>query len=148
MPAKSGSAQKQNVIITDVPEANVAPLVAALQAVGLDPKAPLWRQNLISCTGTQFCNLAVVETKQRAYELLKYLEDKTRIDSPIMLSVSGCPNSCAQYQVADIGLTGTKGAMAGREGLMPLTCASAAVLATNPEFVRPLFEKVPAPIHQ
>ncbi|MGC4031844.1 MAG: nitrite/sulfite reductase [Tepidisphaeraceae bacterium] len=87
--------QKQNVIITDVPKANVDALVKELQKVGLDPHAPLWRQNLISCTGTQFCNLAVVETKQRAFEILKHLEETTQIDSPIMLSVSGCPNSCA-----------------------------------------------------
>lgn len=137
--------QKQNVIITDVPKANVNELVSALQAHGLDPKAPLWRQNLISCTGTQFCNLAVVETKQRAYEILKYLEEKIGLDSPIMLSISGCPNSCAQYQVADIGLTGTKSQWEGQKVDAYDLCVGGR-FGENPEFVRPLFEKVPSPI--
>lgn len=137
--------QKQNVIITDVPKANVESLVSALQSHGLDPKAPLWRQNLISCTGTQFCNLAVVETKQRAFDILKYLEEKIELDSPIMLSISGCPNSCAQYQVADIGLTGTKSQWEGEKVDAYDLCVGGR-FGENPEFVRPLFEKVPSPI--
>jgi sulfite reductase beta subunit-like hemoprotein len=137
--------QKQNVIITDVPQANVDALVKELQQVGLDPHAPLWRQNLISCTGTQFCNLAVTETKQRAFDLLKHLEETTNIDSPIMLSMSGCPNSCAQYQVADIGLTGTKASFNG-EKVDAFDLCVGGRFGENPEFVRPLFEKVPAPV--
>ncbi len=137
--------QKQNVIITGVPKANVAELVRELQQFGLDPEAPLWRHNLISCTGIQFCNLAVVETKQRAYEILKYLEEKVNLDSPVMLSISGCPNSCAQYQVADIGLTGTKSQWEGQKVDAYDLCVGGR-FGENPEFVRTLFEKVPTPI--
>lgn len=137
--------QKQNVIITDIPRNNVEDLVKSLQSHGLDPHAPLWRHNLISCTGTQFCNLAVVETKQRAYEILQYLEEKVEIDSPIMLSISGCPNSCAQYQVADIGLTGTKSQWNGEKVDAYDLCVGGR-MGENPEFVRTLFEKVPTPI--
>lgn len=137
--------QKQNVIITDVPKNNVEDLVKSLQSYGLDPHAPLWRHNLISCTGTQFCNLAVVETKQRAYEILQYLEEKVELDSPIMLSISGCPNSCAQYQVADIGLTGTKSQWNGEKVDAYDLCVGGR-MGENPEFVRTLFEKVPTPI--
>ncbi len=137
--------QKQNVIITDVPKANVDKVVKELQQHGLDPHAPLWRHNLISCTGMQFCNLAVVETKQRALEILNHLEEKTQIDSPIMLSISGCPNSCAQYQVADIGLTGTKAQWEGQKVDAFDLCVGGR-FGVDPEFVRPLFEKVPSPI--
>lgn len=137
--------QKQNVIITDVPKQNVDQLVKELQSHGLDPHAPLWRHNLISCTGMQFCNLAVVETKQRAYEILQYLEEKVELDSPVMLSISGCPNSCAQYQVADIGLTGTKSQWNGEKVDAYDLCVGGR-FGENPEFVRTLFEKVPTPI--
>ena len=137
--------QKQNVIITDVPKANVDKVVAELQSVGLDPHAPLWRHNLISCTGIEYCNLAVVETKQRAFEILQYLEKTTELDSPIMLSISGCPNSCAQYQVADIGLTGTKAQFNGEKVDAYDLCVGGR-FGESPEFVRPLFEKVPSPI--
>ncbi len=98
---------KQNVLILDVPEANLAKLQEELTAVGLAPVAHQLRDTLISCTGSEFCNLAVVETKHRAGQVLKYLEENTKLDIPLFISFTGCPNACAQFQIADIGLTGT-----------------------------------------
>lgn len=137
--------QKQNLLIVNVPKDNVPSLVSALTDAGLPPHAPLWRQNLISCTGTQFCNLAVVETKQRAFEILKYLEETVELDSPIMVSVTGCPNSCAQFQVADIGLTGTKAPWQGQKVDAYDVCVGGA-LGENPEFVQEIVPKVPSPV--
>ncbi|HVT83356.1 MAG TPA: nitrite/sulfite reductase, partial [Phycisphaerae bacterium] len=97
---------KQNLILVNIPTEKLDALVRELTDMGLPPHAPLWRTSLLSCTGTQFCNLAIVETKDRAQRILKYLEAECDIDSPIMLSVTGCPNSCSQYQIADIGLMG------------------------------------------
>lgn len=108
--------QKQNFLLVNIPEANVDALVKGLEAVGLAPKAPVWRSNLVSCTGTQFCNLAVTETKARSLELLQHLEQELpELDTPVMVSVSGCPNSCAQVHIADIGLTGTKAIFNGQK---------------------------------
>lgn len=137
--------QKQNILIVNVPQENIAPLVAELKKVGLDVAAPLWRQNLVSCTGTQFCNLAVVETKQRAYDLLKHLEDTVELDSPIMISVTGCPNSCAQFQIADIGLTGTKSTWEGQKVDAYDVCVGGA-LGEKQEFVQEVVPKVPTPV--
>lgn len=100
------NSQKQNTLILDIPEKNVDELCSELDKVGLSPRAHALRQSLISCTGIQFCNLAVVETKQRAKEILEYLETNVEIDDSLFISVTGCPNSCAQYQIADIGLEG------------------------------------------
>ncbi|MFA9478692.1 nitrite/sulfite reductase [Phycisphaerales bacterium AB-hyl4] len=97
---------KQNVIFLDIPEANVEKLTKELDNVGLPPVAHSLRDSLVSCTGSEFCNLAVVETKHRAGRVLKWLEENTEIDVPIMISFTGCPNACSQYQIADIGLTG------------------------------------------
>ena len=108
--------QKQNLLLVNIPEANVAELSRELEKIGLPPEAPLWRSNLVSCTGMEFCNLAVVETKGRALEVLKHLEQEVpELDSAIMVSVSGCPNSCAQVHIADIGLTGTKAIWNGQK---------------------------------
>jgi sulfite reductase beta subunit-like hemoprotein len=137
--------QKQNLLIVNVPAGNVKPLVEALIAIGLDPHASLWRHNLVSCTGTQFCNLAVVETKQRSLELLQYLEQHVGIDTPIMLSVTGCPNSCAQFQIADIGLTGTKANWEGQKVDAYDVCVGGA-LGEKPEFVQEVVAKVPTPV--
>jgi len=97
---------KQNVILLDVPEANLAALEKDLTDRGLSPVAHSLRTSLISCTGSEFCNLAVVETKARAGRVLQWLEQNVDIDFPLFISFTGCPNACAQYQIADIGLTG------------------------------------------
>lgn len=97
---------KQNVILLDIPEANLAAVEKELTGRGLPPVAHSLRTSLISCTGSEFCNLAVVETKHRAGRVLQWLEQNVEIDFPLFISFTGCPNACAQYQIADIGLTG------------------------------------------
>jgi sulfite reductase beta subunit-like hemoprotein len=97
---------KQNVILLDIPEASLAAVEKELTDRGLPPVAHSLRTSLISCTGSEFCNLAVVETKHRAGRVLQWLEQNVEIDFPLFISFTGCPNACAQYQIADIGLTG------------------------------------------
>jgi sulfite reductase (ferredoxin) len=61
----------------------------------------------MACTGIEFCKLAIVETKQRAIDLVDELEKRfPDLDTPISVNVNGCPNACARTQVADIGLKG------------------------------------------
>jgi ferredoxin-nitrite reductase len=77
-----------------------------LQRFSIDP-APLTRA-LVSCTGSNFCNFALIETKTRAVAMIRELEAELSIPKPVRIHWTGCPNSCAQPQVADIGLMGTK----------------------------------------
>jgi len=61
----------------------------------------------MACTGIEFCKLAIVETKGRAESIRKDLEQRLPdFDTPITINVNGCPNSCARFQVADIGFKG------------------------------------------
>jgi sulfite reductase (ferredoxin) len=61
----------------------------------------------MACTGIEFCKLAIVETKDRARDLVDELERRIPdLDTPVTINVNGCPNSCARIQVADIGLKG------------------------------------------
>ena len=108
---------KQNILLLNIPPAKVDDLKKELADLGLPTDAPRLRNNLLSCTGTQFCNLAVVETKDRAKAILDYLEGRGVLDEPLMISVTGCPNSCVQYQIADIGLTGTLFMYKGQKGV-------------------------------
>ena len=71
-------------------------------------------QGLVSCTGIEFCNLAVIETKQRALDIARALERKLGLVSPITMAWSGCPAGCGNHLVADIGLLGTKTRVDGR----------------------------------
>ena len=62
---------------------------------------------MMACTGLQFCKLAIVETKSRAVDLYAELDRRLPgFDTPITINVNGCPNSCARFQVGDIGLKG------------------------------------------
>ena len=61
----------------------------------------------MACTGIEFCKLAIVDTKNRARDLVAELERRfPDLDAPITVNVNGCPNACARTQVADIGLKG------------------------------------------
>jgi ferredoxin-nitrite reductase len=99
---------EQNVIISYVANENVETLLAEpiLQKYPIAP-TPLVR-SLVSCTGSQFCKFALVETKQRALKIARDLDEKLAIGDRIRIHWTGCPNSCGQPQVADIGLMGTK----------------------------------------
>ena len=67
-----------------------------------------FREGTIACTGIEFCKLAIVETKGRAQELYRELERRLPdFPEPVSITVNGCPNSCARFQVADIGFKGS-----------------------------------------
>jgi len=99
---------EQNVILTNIPEANLEPLLQEplLQKFAVEPGMLL--RGLVSCTGAQFCSFALIETKQKAFSLIQELEAELTLARPVRIHWTGCPNSCGQPQVADIGLMGTK----------------------------------------
>ncbi len=98
---------RQKLVILGVPEENVEPLVAALAAEDLPVRPSPFRRGTMACTGLEFCKLAIVETKGRADWLYRELERRLPdFDESISINVNGCPNSCARFQVADIGLKG------------------------------------------
>lgn len=99
---------EQNVIIANVPDSRLGALLREpiLKIFSVDPN-PLARA-LVSCTGSQFCNFALVETKNQAVTLINELAQELSVPKPVRIHWTGCPNSCGQPQVADIGLMGTK----------------------------------------
>jgi sulfite reductase (ferredoxin) len=97
----------QKLVVLGVAEDQVEGLVAALEEIGLSATPSNWRRSTMACTGIEFCKLAIVETKQRAANLIAELEQRfPELDTPITVNVNGCPNACARTQVADIGLKG------------------------------------------
>jgi sulfite reductase (ferredoxin) len=99
---------EQKMVILDVPAANAGGLAAELAAAGLPANPSAFRRHTMACTGIEFCKLAIVETKQRASDLISELEQRLPgFDAPVTINVNGCPNSCARIQTADIGLKGS-----------------------------------------
>jgi ferredoxin-nitrite reductase len=98
----------QNLLISGVPEERVAAAEAAITVLGLATKASSVRAGLIACTGNAGCRLAMSDTKRHAAEIADWCESRVQIDGPINIHLTGCPNSCAQHYIGDIGLIGTK----------------------------------------
>jgi len=97
----------QKLVILGVDGADVEGLLDDLELIGLSARPSNWRRSTMACTGIEFCKLAIVDTKQRASDLIDELEQRfPDLDTPITVNVNGCPNSCARIQVADIGLKG------------------------------------------
>nr|WP_281371624.1 nitrite/sulfite reductase [Petropleomorpha daqingensis] len=99
---------QQKLVILDVADADVEPLVAELAALDLQVRPSAFRRGTMACTGLEFCKLAIVETKQHAQDLYAELEKRLpEFDTPISINVNGCPNACARFQTADIGFKGS-----------------------------------------
>lgn len=103
----------QNIVIPNIPDAFIETFKKAVVKAGLD-----WRQNnirsgLVACTGNSYCKFAAANTKKHAREIADYLEKKLSLDQPINIHLTGCPNSCAQHYIGDIGLLGAQVKVAG-----------------------------------
>lgn len=99
----------QNILLVNVPNEKVQGLIAELKAIDLHVDVtPFWR-GAIACTGTEFCKLAIAETKAFSKWLVEEMEERMpSFDQQIKLHVTGCTNSCGQHWIADIGLEGKK----------------------------------------
>ncbi|HWZ44196.1 MAG TPA: nitrite/sulfite reductase [Candidatus Saccharimonadales bacterium] len=105
----------QNLVIINVPRAETGQVVAGLEAVGLHVEASTFWRGAVACTGTEFCKLAITETKGYTRWLVEELEERLPgFDQQIKINVTGCPNSCGQHRLADIGLEGKKIKVGGR----------------------------------
>ncbi len=99
----------QNLVFVDVPNAKAGELARELGQIGLHVEASTFWRGAIACTGTEFCKLAITETKGFTKWLVDELEERLpQFDQQLKLHVTGCPNSCGQHWIADIGLEGKK----------------------------------------
>jgi ferredoxin-nitrite reductase len=103
-------ATDQNLILTGVPEPRVGALLAEPLLATHSPSPGAFERGVVACTGNEFCRFAIVETKARAAtwarELDRRLGPDEAGDGIVRMHFSGCPASCAQPQIADIGFRG------------------------------------------
>lgn len=103
----------QNLIIPNVPDAFLETVKKALVKMGFHWQQSNLRSGLVACTGNSYCKFSSTNTKGHALELANYLEKRFKLDHPINIHLTGCPHSCAQHYIGDIGLLGTKVKLAG-----------------------------------
>src|SRR6266850_1688880 len=99
----------QNLLLINILESRVASVVQELVASGLPVEANAFLRGTVACTGSEFCKLALTETKSYARWLTEQLEERfPGYQEDIKLHITGCPNSCGQHWIADIGIEGKK----------------------------------------
>jgi len=104
----------QNLIIPNIPKEHLESAKSAILAAGLNFEAGTVLSGTVACTGNHGCRFSSTDTKTHAVALANRLDSLFKIEQPINLHVTGCPHSCAQHYIGDIGLMGVK--VAGEEG--------------------------------
>lgn len=98
----------QNFIVPNVREAFVASAAKALRKAGLPTESSPLKSGFVACTGNRYCKYAATDTKGHAIRVMNELHKRLALDQPVNIHFTGCPHSCAQHFMGDIGLLGTK----------------------------------------
>ena len=105
----------QNLLIVNVPQRHAAAVAHELEVAALPVQASVFARGTVACTGSEFCKLALTETKGFARWLTHELEERLPdFQEQLRLNITGCPNSCGQHWIADIGIEGKKIKVDGR----------------------------------
>ncbi len=94
----------QNLILSGIAEADAGLVEECLREIGLTSRATSIRAGLVACTGNTGCKFALADTKGTAMAIADWVEPRVALDSPVNIHLTGCPNSCAQHYIGDIGL--------------------------------------------
>jgi sulfite reductase (ferredoxin) len=136
----------QNLLFVDVPNSKTTELAGELGKIGLQVDGSSFWRGAIACTGTEFCKLAITETKGFTKWLVDELEERLPgFDQELKLNVTGCPNGCGQHWVADIGIEGKKIKHEGKLTDAFYFCLGGAV-GEHAAIARPVGYRCPAPL--
>ncbi|MFK7912358.1 MAG: NirA family protein [Pseudomonadales bacterium] len=96
----------QNLLIPHLSESALPTVIGKLTEHGMDTKATAFAAGAVACTGKTACKLGLAHTKEDGLALVRHLESLFTLDQPLNIHLTGCPNSCAQHYIGDIGLVG------------------------------------------
>ncbi|CAK9318072.1 unnamed protein product [Citrullus colocynthis] len=97
---------EQNIIIPNIQNSKLEALLKEPLLDKFSPEPPILMKGLVACTGNQFCGQAIIETKARALKVTEEVQRRVTMTQPVRMHWTGCPNTCGQVQVADIGFMG------------------------------------------
>jgi sulfite reductase beta subunit-like hemoprotein len=134
----------QNILVPHIPDANLEAAQAALAAAGFVWEGHTIRRGAIACTGNEFCNLALVETKAKMIQIVSHLEKTVKFDRQLRMHMNGCPNGCAQHAIGDIGFQGCKARVADGSQVDAFDIHLGGTLGQNRTFTKAIHRKVPS----
>jgi sulfite reductase (ferredoxin) len=136
----------QNLVFIDVPYRKTGELVRELGQMGLHVEGSAFWRGAVACTGTEFCKLAITETKGFTRWIVDELEERLpQFDQQLRLHVTGCPNGCGQHWIADIGMEGKKIKYEGKLTDAYYFCLGGSV-GQHAGIARPVGYRCPAPL--
>jgi len=136
----------QNLLFIDIPNHKTPELISELGKIDLHVEGSSFWRGAIACTGTEFCKLAITETKGFTRWIVDELEERLPgFDQQLKLNVTGCPNGCGQHWVADIGIEGKKIKHEGKLTDAYYFCLGGAV-GQHAAVARPVGYRCPAPL--
>ncbi len=133
----------QNFLIPNIPNGNLEALQAGLEEIGFNTNPSELQKGAVTCTGIQFCNLAIAETKDYTAQLIRDLEQEVPLDEPLRIHVNGCPNSCGQHHIAEIGLVGGQ-TKVGNERVEAFSICLGGGLGGEATFADPVLRRIPS----
>ncbi|MEM9480178.1 MAG: NirA family protein, partial [Verrucomicrobiota bacterium] len=133
----------QNLIIPNVPNEKVKEAQKMLGDAGLVSSPSMIRGGTAACTGNLYCKFAASNTKGAATSLIDYLDDRIELDQPINIHVTGCPHSCAQHYIGDIGMLACKVKQEGGESVEGFHVFVGGGFAENRRLGRQILKSVP-----
>ena len=135
---------QQNYLFPNIAANRLEEAKAALKAAGFLWDVSEFHRGAVSCTGNEFCNLAITETKARLREIVAHLESELLWNEPIRIHLNGCPNSCGQHHIGDIGLQGCLARLNDGTQVEAYDVCLGGRLGADAKFVRAISRKVPA----
>jgi len=138
--------RRQNPIVVDVPEADLDALLDEPLLADLPPEPNVFERGAVACTGTEFCSLALTETKARTAEMLRWLRDNVELPADVRqlkIHFSGCTADCGQAMTADIGLQGMRARKDG-EMVEAVDVGVGGGIGEEPSFIEWVRQRVPA----
>jgi len=133
------------VIVTDVPDDELEAFCAEPLLAHYSPEPSPFMRGSVACTGTEFCSLSIVETKNRQVRFARWLKANASLPADVdefHIHLSGCTASCAQPQIADVSLRGMKTRKDG-EPVEALDVGLGGGLGDKPTFARWVTQRVP-----
>jgi ferredoxin-nitrite reductase len=138
--------RRQNPLIMDVPDEKLEGLLDEPLLETHTPEPNPFVQGAMACTGTEFCSIALTETKARMARLLRWLGENCEVPDDvnrIKIHFSGCTADCGQAMTADIGLQGMRARKNG-EMVEAMDVGVGGGIGTEPAFIEWVRQRVPA----